>query len=71
MKTQKQQVLDHMEEFGYITTFVAFERYNITRLSERVRELEDDGHDIFKPLITRKGKTYTVYFLAEGQKRAA
>lgn len=63
--TQKQQVLEHMEKYGYITTFVAFELYSITRLSERIRELEDDGYDIFKPLITRKGKTFTVYFLAE------
>lgn len=69
--TQKQQVLNHMEEYGYITTFIAFERYSITRLSERIRELEDDGYDIDKPLITRKGKTFTVYSLAEEQRRAA
>lgn len=71
MKTQKQQVLRHMELYGYITTFIAFKRYNITRLSERIRELEEDGHFINKPLVTRRGKTYTVYSLVEWRKRAA
>jgi hypothetical protein len=71
MKTQKQQVLRHMEQHGYITVFIAFKRYNITRLSERIRELEDDGHDIAKPLTTRRGKTFTVYSLADAKKRAA
>jgi hypothetical protein len=69
--TQKQQVLRHMERHGYITVFVAFKRYAITRLSERIRELDEDGHDIIKPRITRNGKTFSVYSLAEGRKRAA
>jgi hypothetical protein len=71
MKTQKQLVLRHMEQHGYITTFIAFKRYYITRLSERIRELEEDGHDIAKPRATRGGKTYSVYSLVEARRRAA
>lgn len=70
-KTQKQLVLSHMRQLGCITTFSAFKRYNITRLSERIRELEADGHYINKPLITRNGKTYTVYSLVEWKQAKA
>lgn len=71
--TQKNLILRHMRRYGWITTLIAFRRYQITRLSERIRELIDDGHLINRPLITRNGKTYTVYSLVEGkqQKRAA
>lgn len=71
--TQKNLVLRHMRKYGWITTLIAFRRYQICRLSERIRELEDDGHLINHPRVTRNGKTYTVYSLVEGkqQKRAA
>lgn len=61
--TQKQQVLHHLRELGSITTFIAFDRYAITRLSERARELERDGHLINHARITRDGKSYTAYSL--------
>jgi hypothetical protein len=70
-KTQKAQVLAHMRKYGHITTLIAFNRYQICRLSERIRELEDDGHHINKPRTTRNGKTYSVYSLVEWQARAA
>lgn len=70
--TQKQQVLNYLRSHGSITTFIAFKRYDICRLSERIRELEHDGHLINKPRVTRNGKTYSVYSLVEGkQARAA
>jgi hypothetical protein len=68
-RTQKQQVLKHLREHGYITTFIAFKRYAITRLSERIRELEADGHVINHVPIMRNGKRYMTYSLYE-QKRA-
>jgi hypothetical protein len=71
-KTQKQLVLSHMRQFGFITTLTAAKRYDICRLSERIRELEEDGHHINKPRTTRNGKTYSVYSLVEWkQARAA
>lgn len=71
-KTQKAQVLAHMRKYGHITTLIAFRRYDICRLSERIRELEEDGHHINKPRTTRNGKTYSVYSLVEWkQARAA
>jgi len=70
-RTQKQLVLNHMRQFGFITTLIAFKRYRICRLSERIRELEADGHYMNKPLITRRGKTYTVYSLVEWKQAKA
>lgn len=64
MKTQKTQVLEHLRT-GSISTFVAFDRYGITRLSERIRELERDGHLINHARITRDGVTYVSYSLVE------
>lgn len=60
-----------MEQFGSITTFIAFKRYDITRLSERVRELETDGYLINHTPINRRGKHYVAYSLVEAKKRAA
>jgi hypothetical protein len=69
--TQKQLVLKHMRQMGLITTLIAFKRYSICRLSERIRELEHDGHPIHRVPIERNGKRYVGYFLSEGRKRAA
>jgi hypothetical protein len=71
-QTQKELVLRHLRSRGSITTFVAFDRYNITRLSERIRELERDCHLINHARVTRNGKTFVAYSLVEGkQQRAA
>lgn len=69
--TQKQQVLDYMRTRGSITTFIAFEEFSICRLSERIRELERDGHLILHTPITRNDKSYVAYSLIEGEQKAA
>lgn len=69
--TQKELVLDYMRTRGSISTFIAFEEFSICRLSERIRELERDGHLINHTPITHNGKQYVAYSLVEGRKRAA
>lgn len=69
--TQKQLVLKHMEQHGYITTLIACDKYRCFRLSERIRELEADGYVINHLPIKRNGKRYMGYSLFEGRKRAA
>lgn len=47
MRNQKQQVLNHLKEFGSITSWEAIQRYRITRLSEYIRLLRhEDGLNI-------------------------
>jgi len=43
--TQKEQILKHLRK-GPITTWKAMNLYGVMRLSERIRELGYDGHDI-------------------------
>ncbi len=69
--TQKQQVLRHLRERGSITTLIASDEYRICRLSERIRELERDGHLINHTPVTHNGKSYVAYSLVEVEQRAA
>lgn len=71
VRTQKDQVLRHLQ-CASITTWVAFSRYRITRLSERIRELERDGYLINHVRINHDGRSYVAYSLVQGrQARAA
>ena len=42
-KTQVQEILDHMNKFGSITTLEAFINYHCTRLSARIYEIRKMG----------------------------
>jgi hypothetical protein len=69
--TQKEQVLEYMRTSGSITTFIAFEEFSICRLSERIRELERDGHLIHRVDVCRDGRQFVAYSLVEGEQKAA
>lgn len=69
--TQKQLIYRHMRQHGHITTLIACDKYRCFRLSERIRELESDGHLIDHLPIRIRGKRYMSYSLVEGRKRAA
>jgi hypothetical protein len=70
--TQKQLLLKHMRHHGRITTLLATRLYDCFRLSERIRELERDGHVIEHTPVKRNGKRFVAYSLVvEGRKRAA
>lgn len=68
--TQKQLVLRHMRQHGYITTLIATRKYDCFRLSERIRELEADGYYIHHLPIKVRGKRYMGYSLFAGRKAA-
>lgn len=63
MKGQKQQVLDYLQCHEYITSMIAFRRFNITRLSAVVFELRQQGYNI--QMEKRKGTStyYGAYWL--------
>ena len=66
--TKKQQVLNHLRVFGFITSWQAIERYGATRLAAIIFKLRDEGHDIKSHILTikdRNGNTtsYTNYEL--------
>lgn len=61
MKTQKEQILDHLRTYHRITSMQAFRLFGCTRLSARIGELRADGYPIETEYETKKGKTYGVY----------
>ena len=65
-KTQKQIILEHLTKNGTITTMECFEKYKITRLSEYIRQLRNDGLIIKNNPQHRKGRRpYDIYELVD------
>lgn len=46
MKGSKVRLLTHFEKYGSITSMEAVEKYGITRLAARIKDLRDLGYDI-------------------------
>ena len=44
--TQCEQVLNHIDQYGSITSLEAFREYNITRLAARIHDIEVSGTKI-------------------------
>jgi hypothetical protein len=63
MKTQSQNVLDHMKKYGSISSLEAEKEYGITRLIHCIIRLRSQGHHITEEMRIREdrwGKTYHV-----------
>ena len=45
-QSQKERILNYMMSGKSITTYIAFVKFKITRLPDRVRDLRNDGYDI-------------------------
>tara|TARA_R100000388_G_scaffold27329_1_gene21294 strand:- start:122 stop:358 length:237 start_codon:yes stop_codon:yes gene_type:complete len=54
--SQKDKVLRHLRQIGPITPLDAFNDYAIMRLTSRICELKDEGHDIKSELISSKNR---------------
>lgn len=67
MSPQNKVVLDYMRLHNGITTYEAFDKLKITRLSARIKELKDDeGCLIVKERkVSKNSKPYMVYRLME------
>lgn len=63
-KGQKEKILEHLKQYGTISTYEAFKLYGITRISSRICELENDGIRIDSEWEKSKnGTTYKRYML--------
>ena len=61
--TQENIILDHLKEHKFITTWEAIQKYRITRLSARIYELRERGHNIITKNISENGKRFAEYSL--------
>ena len=60
---QTQQVLDHLNRFGSITSFEAIMQYRITRLAAVIFELKRLGYKIKTKMVYNGKKRWGVYSL--------
>ena len=69
--TQREAILQYINEFGSITPMEAFAELGITKLATRISEMRKDGMRFKIEMVTIKGRyekmvTYAKYSLAEG-----
>ena len=69
--TQREAILQYIEEFGSITPMQAFSDLGITKLATRISEMRKDGWEFKIETVTvrnRYGKSvsYAKYSFAEG-----
>lgn len=62
---QNKTVLQHMEKYGSISSYEAFDKYRITRLSARIHNLREEGYNIITENKVKNGTHYAVYRLEE------
>lgn len=61
-RTQCQQVKEHLEAGGTLSTFDAYRLFNITCLAQRVHDLRHRfGYEIISNNVTHNGKRFVVY----------
>lgn len=64
-KSQKDQILEHLEVHGSITPLEAQTLYGCMRLGARIWDLKRDGHAIITELVevtTRTGKAHVARY---------
>lgn len=54
--TQCEQVLQHMEKYGSITSKEAMEKYGIMRLASRITDLKKADIAIEREMVTQKNR---------------
>lgn len=60
--SQKEKVHNHLIKYGTIDTWTCFTRYRITRLSQYIMMLRNDGLDIKSEWIKpKKGNQFVKY----------
>ena len=66
-------ILEHLQEYGSITSLEAYDKYKCTRLSQYILLLRKDGYNIrneevpFIHSVTGKKSTYVRYWLEANQ----
>jgi hypothetical protein len=63
VKTQNDTVKAHMLAGHTIDTWQAYKLYNMTSLAQRIYDLKAAGVVIQSKMVTRNGKTYSLYWI--------
>jgi hypothetical protein len=65
--TQKEEVLQHLQNIGEISSLVAIQKYGNTRLAAHIHSLRREGYKISDRRGYGNGKNWKIYFLAESE----
>lgn len=64
MKTQTDEIREHLERYGSIEPLEALSKYGCYRLSARINQLRNDGlHIVTEMQTSNNGRTYAMYRL--------
>lgn len=67
---QRQKIINHIRQYGSLTSFEAYTKLGITQLATRISELEEQGYKFKKEWDSRKNqageiKYFKRYYLAD------
>ena len=65
--TQNQQILKHLQDGNSITPMDALTLFGCFRLSARILDLRDQGHQIITNTVKHNGKRFASYYLRKGK----
>lgn len=68
MMTQSEMILEYLKKHGSITPLEALEECGSMRLSARIKELRDGGHNIVTVNVQNGRTIYARYVLKEENK---
>jgi hypothetical protein len=63
MKSQNQKILLHLKKGKKITPLEALNKFGCLRLSGRIFDLKEDGHDIKMKMVVRNSKRVAQYWI--------
>lgn len=69
--TQCEMIIQHMEEYGTITSWEAMQEYGIMRLASRIADIRKAGIPIKREMVSQKNRygdtvTFARYSIAKG-----
>ena len=56
MPTQKERVLQYMQDFGSVNPLQAMKDLGVMRLAARISDLKEEGHKITRKTVTAKNR---------------
>ena len=60
--TQNEVILDHLKNYGGLTSLEAIRLYQITRLAARISDLRKKGYNILSETIRKKDGKKTIKY---------
>ena len=68
--SQNEMILQHLKKHKVITPAEAYSKYGVYRLSARILELRQAGHNILTSIVENNGKHFAEYRLVKAAKVA-